>query len=158
MGMIGRRVGEDSAEGGFRQREPVKGTHRIHDFAEDLVDLFRIFRVNHRRQRRDQLGALVEDPAGSQRVVPDLGVAHVAVTRQTDRPAVSAQGPIDAVTEQPVEGRQILTQDLDQDQSAASLRRDLGVDRLILLFFSQDGDELVRAIERAGDALVAKLA
>jgi hypothetical protein len=33
----------------------------------------------------DQLGALVEDAAGADRVVADLAVAHVVVGRQADR-------------------------------------------------------------------------
>jgi hypothetical protein len=39
----------------------------------------------------DELGPLVEDPAGAERVVADLAVAHVGVGRHADRGAVREQ-------------------------------------------------------------------
>ena len=53
----------------------------------------------------DQLGALVEDPAGAERVVADLAVAHVVVARHADRRAVRAQLGRRAAACETIEGR-----------------------------------------------------
>ena len=52
-----------------------------------------------------ELGALVEDAARAERVVPHLAVAHVVVARQADRLAVRAQGGARAGHPQAIEGR-----------------------------------------------------
>ena len=58
-----------------------------------------------------QLRALGEDPAGAQRVVPDLGVAHVLVRREADRLAVRLQRDEQRPGEQRVEHRRIRQED-----------------------------------------------
>ena len=40
-----------------------------------------------------ELRPLIEDPAGADRIVTDLGVTHVRIVRQTDRCTVGAQRP-----------------------------------------------------------------
>ena len=54
---------------------------------------------------RDQLGALREDLAGAERVMPDLAVAHVVVRRQADRGAVCLEREGLVVGHQPVQRR-----------------------------------------------------
>lgn len=54
---------------------------------------------------RDQLGALREDLAGAERVMPDLAVAHVVVRRQADRGAVRLEREGLVVGHQPVQRR-----------------------------------------------------
>ena len=53
----------------------------------------------------DQFGALGEDPAGAERVVADLAITHVVVTRQTDRRAMRCQLGVQLATRQMVECR-----------------------------------------------------
>ena len=52
----------------------------------------------------DQLRPLGEDPAGPEGVVADLGVAHIAVGGETDRPAVGLEAEHQLVLEQAIEG------------------------------------------------------
>ena len=85
--------------------EEMQGAVMLLDVADDLAPCAALEDLPALDRLGDEFRPLGEDLPGADRVMPDLGVPHIVVTRETDGGAVRTQGDHRIIPHQAIQRR-----------------------------------------------------